>query len=216
MRVRWRVPHALRYRSFVSHPPLDRWREATPDDAARWLARATAPWWIAGGHVVDLHLGRRTRAHGDLDVGCFRADLDRVREALPGWELYAARDGALTLLRAGAPLATGVNSVWCHPADADVWWLELLLEDRDGPDWVFRRCARVRRPAAALALVDPRGRPYLRPEIQLLYKAKVVRARDEADLAALLPTLDLAARAWLADALANWAPGHHWLSRLRA
>ncbi|HET8657705.1 MAG TPA: hypothetical protein VFM55_01750 [Micromonosporaceae bacterium] len=38
--------------------------------------------------------------------------------------------------------------------------------------------------------------PYLRPEGVLLFKARARRPKDEADLAAVLPELGPAARAW--------------------
>ena len=60
------------------------------------------------------------------------------------------------------------------------------------------------------------GIPYLRPEIVLLTKAKHEREKDEADLAATLPTLDGRARAWLTDAIGLVHPGHRWLDRIDA
>lgn len=37
------------------------------------------PWFIAGGWVIDIALGRVTREHGDIDICIFRED---VNEAL--------------------------------------------------------------------------------------------------------------------------------------
>ena len=42
---------------------------------------------------------------------------------------------------------------------------------------------------------------------KLIYKAKAVRPKDQADFAATVPLLDAAARRWLADALARAHPG---------
>ena len=61
---------------------------------------------------------------------------------------------------------------------------------------------------------DRQGIPYLAPEVQLLYKSRRARPHDEADFARVAPTLDLAAREWLRDALAISEPGHRWLSAL--
>ncbi|MFJ6633433.1 hypothetical protein ACIQMR_18895 [Streptomyces sp. NPDC091376] len=58
------------------------------------------------------------------------------------------------------------------------------------------------------------GIPYLAPEVQLFYKAKATRDKDETDFEAVLPLLDAPARAWLADAIKVIAPTHHWLRRL--
>ena len=63
-----------------------------------------------------------------------------------------------------------------------------------------------------LVLRTPGGVPHGRPETVLLFKAKAVRPKDEADLAAVLPRLDPEARRWLAAALALVQPGHPWLA----
>jgi hypothetical protein len=49
----------------------------------------------------------------------------------------------------------------------------------------------------------------------LLYKAKHLRFKDQRDFEASAPTLDAAARAWLATALAQAHPGHPWSPALR-
>ncbi|HEU5381681.1 MAG TPA: hypothetical protein VFV38_40190 [Ktedonobacteraceae bacterium] len=58
------------------------------------------------------------------------------------------------------------------------------------------------------------GIPYLAPEIQLLYKAKDLRPKDEADFTRVLPALDGKRRQWLAQSLALVHPGHVWLTKL--
>lgn len=131
------------------------------------------------------------------------------------WDFYAAHQGTLARLEPGAMPALSTNSVWCHPSGANEWWLELMLDERDGDEWVFRRCPRVRRSAEELTLVGRDGTRYLKPEIQLLYKAKAVREQDEADLHALLPALGSGERVWLVSALEEWNPGHDWLPILR-
>ena len=85
---------------------------------------------------------------------------------------------------------------------------------RDG-DWVYRRQPSITRSIAELGDTTPDGKPFLRPEIQLLYKSKRIRTKDEADFREALPALAPAARAWLARALATIDPAHVWLDRLR-
>jgi len=60
----------------------------------------------------------------------------------------------------------------------------------------------------------PDGIPYLAPELQLLYKAKVPRPKDEADFARILSVLDAQSRQWFAQSLALVHPGHVWLAKL--
>ena len=58
------------------------------------------------------------------------------------------------------------------------------------------------------------GIRYVRPEIALLYKARLDREKDRRDLELTWPLLDDAARAWLLDAVGAVEPGHAWLTRL--
>ena len=57
--------------------------------------------------------------------------------------------------------------------------------------------------------------PFMAPEIVLLFKAKYLRDKDEADFAVTLPLLDSAARRWLDDGLALIAPATGWREALR-
>jgi hypothetical protein len=58
-------------------------------EIAELLARSGRPFWLAGGYAIDLFLGRRTRAHQDLDVVIRRADQLVMQDALSGWDLRA-------------------------------------------------------------------------------------------------------------------------------
>jgi hypothetical protein len=185
-----------------------------PTDAVRWLGGVRAAWWIAGGWALDLFSGTHTREHADLDVGCFREDLGEIRAALGDWVLCEARDGRLSPLDPSTLPDGKVHSLWCRPKGAPEWWLELMLDEREGRDWVFRRSPGVRRPVGDLLLRDAEGTPYLRPEVQLLYKAKGRRPRDELDFRAILPHLDEPAERWLRDALHAYEPRHPWLEQL--
>ncbi|HSJ95924.1 MAG TPA: hypothetical protein VLC53_02560 [Myxococcota bacterium] len=92
--------------------------------------------------------------------------------------------------------------------------LEILLEERSAREWVFRRNGFIRLPIERLMLETGDGIPFLRPEVQLLYKAKGARAKDDADLDSVLPTLEPSARAWLRAALVRAHPGHPWIARM--
>ena len=198
----------------MTEPGPTQWRRSAPRDAIRWLRDAKTQWWIAGGWALDLYLGRDTRAHADVDVGCFRADLAEMRATLDGWAVYAAHERSLERLGPAEAPGEEVHSLWCRPETASEWWLELMLDERDGREWVYRRHADIRLPIRDLLLQTADGIPYLRPEVQLLYKAKSRRSRDEADLRSALPHLDRSALRWLRDALDTWEPGHPWLLEL--
>ncbi len=191
-------------------------RSPSPDEAASLLAACAGRWWIAGGHAIERFVGHRLREHADIDLGCFRDAWPHLRRALGGWECHAAKDRVLTLLDDDAP-PQHTQVVWCRPSEDSPWTLEFLLEDRDGATWRFRRDPRVRRAVDELTFtsVGTSGAlRVLRPEIQLLYKAKHLRPKDEADFAAAAPAMDASDRAWLRDALTVAHPGHAWIERL--
>src|SRR5262245_16222 len=131
------------------------------------------------------------------------------------WEVFEAKEGCLTQLAAGCVPLLDVHSLWCRPTAADFWTIELMLDEADGDTWIYRREPRLRRPMSTVVQRSPDGLPYLAPEIQLLYKSKGRRERDDADFAHVWPLLDADARTWLLDALELTSPGHHWISVLR-
>jgi hypothetical protein len=192
------------------------WRAARPTEAVVWLSALEAPWWIAGGWSLDLFAGYQSRTHKDLDIGILRRDALGVISALRSWEFFEAKDGTLSRLGAGAAPRANVNSLWCRPQDSTQWQLELMLDESVDGHWVFRREPRIQRPLAAAVRRNAEGIPYLAPEIQLLFKARAMRALDQADFDHIAPRLDADARAWLQRSLELSDPDHVWLSALEA
>jgi hypothetical protein len=188
------------------------WRALHPTDAANLLASSDTPWWIAGGWALELFRGRHTRPHADLDVGVLRRDLSSLLSSFSTWEVFEAKDGRLTRLAAGCAPSLDAHSLWCRPTSADPWTIELLLDEADGTTWVYRREPRVRRPMSAVVRRNSDGLPYLAPEIQLLYKSKGPRERDDRDFAQICPLLAVEARKWLQHALELTAPVHAWIA----
>lgn len=85
----------------------------------------------------------------------------------------------------------------------------------DGNTWICRRDERIRLPYHDLIAYMEDGIPYLRPEVNLLFKAKWADLeKNQQHFAAVLPRLDESRRRWLADALSLVHPGHPWLAAL--
>jgi hypothetical protein len=200
-----------------SHPtvpmPLT-WRALHPAAAQHIMGAIDVPWWIAGGWAIDLFVGTQTRTHKDLDVGLRRLDALRAIAALGGWEFFEAKDGSLSRLAPGLAPRAEVNCLWGRRLGEPHWELELMLDDSDGGDWVFRRDSSIRRPLAAALRSMPEGSRYLAPEIQLLYKARELRTEDWWDFEHVTPRLDGAAAGWLRDCLSRLYPKHPWLPAL--
>lgn len=195
-------------------PAAGPWRGLHPREVPRLLSSVKSLWWIAGGWALDLFVGIETRAHEDLDVGILRRDVSQVLESMPGWEFFAAHGGRLERLVRAVPPGLEVHSLWGRPAGQPQWMLELMLDESEGASWVFRRERSIRRPVQLVTARTAEGIPYLAAEIQLLYKAKGVRAKDEADFRRVAPRLDSHAREWLREALTRLDARHEWLAAL--
>jgi hypothetical protein len=196
------------------------WQPLQPQEAAALFAPLRAPWWIAGGWALDLFLGVQTREHGDLDVQILRRDQRAVREALSGWDMQGALPAPrpegwpFREWRRGEELDPAIHDVWCRRDPTAPWSLQLMVAESDGDDWLFRRDPRIRRRLDSIGRWSDDAIPYLAPEIQLLYKAKAPRAKDEEDFAMVAPRLDRDARRWLCEALATAYPAHPWRAAL--
>jgi len=184
-------------------------------EVAAVMRDVACPWWIAGGWAIDLFVGRVTREHADVEVGVFMPDQGAIRSLLADRELRRVRNDAWEPWLAGDPIELPEFQIQARSttgAGPDVF--DVFLNPLEGDDWVSRRHDGLRVRADQIVLRSDSGIPFLRPEIQLLYKAKHHRPKDEADFQAALPLLGRPARRWLVDALAQYHPGDPWIARL--
>lgn len=196
--------------------PWGRWEPASPAEVAEIFNGCQVRWWVAGGYAIELAAGRPIREHSDIDILLLRRDQLVVQQALPGWQWQAADPpGSLRSWQPAEQLPAGVHDIWCRPGPGEPWRIQVMLDESSGNDWVSRRDERIRRPITSLGSVTADGIPYLAPEIQLFYKANARRPKDEADFAAVLPTLTTPQRRWLGDVLSlAYGPEHPWQARL--
>jgi aminoglycoside-2''-adenylyltransferase len=194
--------------SFV--PDLDAWDPWHPDEVARALDSLQAVWAVAGGWAIDLHLGRVSRPHSDIEIVLSRSDMHVLRTHLSELEWFAIGEGRAWPI-ADAPHA--LHQTWGRDRSKR-WRLDVFREPWDAGDWVCRRDPRIRRPLELAIEHTLDGIPYLAPEIVLLFKAEAPQAKDEADLTLTLPLLKPDRISWLRQALRTIHPEHEWLSRL--
>jgi len=189
-------------------PELDRWDPLSVAALRPLLGSAAARWWISGGVALDLFLGRTTRPHGDLDVSVARPDWPVVAAELGRHlQLCPVADGWID--ETGELTADRVDSLWCRPAAGGPWCLQVLLEEVEDDDWVYRRDPRVRLPlGTATGVVE--GVPVVDPAVQLLWKSAAPRPQDDADRRLVEPLLGTGRRSWLAAAIALAHPGSPW------
>jgi hypothetical protein len=191
---------------------LGPWEPLTPPEVVERFAGIAEPWWIAGGYAIELFVGRPIRSHGDIDVLLLRRDQALIHDVLPGWDIHAADPpGSLRPWPAGERLPEHVHDIWCRERSDGPWRMQFMLDRSAGDAWICRRDERIRRPIDSLRRD---GTQALAPEIQLLYKARGLRLKDEVDFAAALPLLDADQRRWLDDGLALTSPDHPWRAAL--
>lgn len=172
----------------VDHGP---WDPLPLAEAVDLFRKAPFRWWVSGGHALELHVGRSWRSHDDTDISFCRDDARHLPEILAGWDLHVAAGGVLAGWQ-GAALAADLhqNNLWGRPAVDSPWRLDLTVSGGDHHDWVFRRDPAIRVPWNRAVLHSPTGVPYLAPELQLLFKSRDRRPKDDADADAVVPHLD--------------------------
>jgi hypothetical protein len=161
------------------------WESFGPGQIAGLLDGVRARWHIAGGRAARA--GAAPRHHEDTDVVVLADDIAAVREAMASWHLWENTGGTLRPVLPGIELNPACHQLWVRRDASQPWRFEFLI-DRVSTDqeWVFNRDDRVRVPwPAALHEVD--GLTYLRPEIVLLYKARLDRPKDRQPASPLRP-----------------------------
>jgi hypothetical protein len=189
-------------------------------EIARVMEGYGGPWFVSGGWAIDLFAGRVTRDHKDIEVGAYHVHQDALRAHLAAWRLGRIRNDAWEPWRDGDPIELPEFQVQARSDVLAPHVFDVFLNPLDGPEWVSRRHPGLRVPADAVVARTgrsgdvPRGVPYLVPQIQLLYKAKYHRPKDDADFEVAVRLLNPAQRRWLRDALETHHPGDPWIARL--
>jgi hypothetical protein len=197
--------------------PDERWNPLSLPEVTAIFADAPFQWGVAGGYAVELFLGASIRAHDDIDVTIFRDDQLKAQHWLEGWQLYAADPpGTLRVWGEGEYLPFGVHDIWGHQARVEAWQLQLMLAEVEGEEWFNRRNPAIRGQRHDL-IAEYGGVPCVRVEVQLMYKSKGRRPKDELDFAACLPRMSAESRQWLSNSLRVLYPDSHpWLNALAA
>jgi hypothetical protein len=172
------------------------------------------PWYVAAGWALDLFLGGKPREHEDIEIGVPAVAFASFLPFLRDCELFVIGPQLAYPIDSAADRMDAHHQTWVRDAGG-AWRLDIFREPSAGGMWVARRDPRIRMAYEHLILRHASGVPFARPEVVLLFKAKARRPKDEQDFARVLPRLDDAARAWLADALELAHPGHAWLAALR-
>ncbi|MFD7710163.1 nucleotidyltransferase domain-containing protein [Streptomyces sp. NPDC059786] len=191
-----------------------RWSSCwAPSEVAQRLAGVDAPWCVAAGWALDLFRGGQTRAHGDIEIAIPAASFPEVVDRFPGYVFDGVGSGRIWEDVTPEILAA-VHQTWLREPATGNYLLDVFREPHDGDTWICRRDERIRFPYGDIIHHTPDGIPYLAPELVLLFKAKHVRQKDQADFDATVPHMSPAQRDALAELVARVHPGHRWLADL--
>ena len=185
---------------------------------ARVMSGFPYPWFVSGGWAIDLFVERVTREHEDREVGIFRRDQESLRSYLAGWELSKVVEGPEGGAWVPWPdddwIELPLFQVRAQRPDHEPAEFELFMNDLSGDEWLCRRDPAITRPICEISRRSSHGIPFLVPEIQLLFKAKYHREKDEHDFRTAIGHFTPAQREWLKQGLEIIHPGDPWLARL--
>lgn len=191
----------------------DIWEPLSVRAAADLFLGAPFRWWISGGHALELHARQAWRPHDDLDVGVTREQAPSAFMWLAGWDLFIASPGRMVRWDGRSLWAEHhENNVWARPTPESAWTIDLTIGSGTGDRWIYRRDPSFSLLWDEAVLRSPDGVPYLAPELQLLFKSKNPRRRDDHDAGKVIPMLDPMARSRLEDRLPAGHPWHRFLS----
>jgi hypothetical protein len=193
----------------VTNDDLGPWDPYDVSRVQQLFAPADVRWWLSGGVALDLFLGYASRSHGDIDVSVLRADWPVLEPHLTAWlDVHIAQGGQLTSVDE-RQVTSDVHNLWAREDADGAWRVQVNLEEGDGSRWVYRRDPRISRTWEDVIRHDG-AVPYVNPAVQLLWKAKRVGAKDQADFDAVVPRLAADERGWLSWAIDLAHPTSPW------
>jgi len=189
----------------------DLWDAWTPGEAAQWLSTVTAPWYVAAGWALELFTDDAARKHDDLEIGVPAGRFDDFATAFPGFKWDVAGDGRVWPF----PEQSAEHfQTWLREPATGRYRIDVFREPHLGDRWVCRRDASITLAYSELILRTSDGIPYATPEVALLFKAKHLREKDEADFQRVLPVMNQTQRSRLISWLSQVHPGHPWITAL--
>jgi len=192
------------------------WSPLSVDEVKKELAAFKPQWWIAGGWAIDLFLQKQTRNHEDIDILIQRDDQLELQNLLEDWDLWAADPpGTLKPWPKGEFLKKGLQDIWGRRTPKDPWQIQIMLFDAENGDWIFKRGESIRRSLKSVTVTTADGLKLLSPEVQLLYKSRAIRKKDQQDFDNVVEALSGEQKGWLKQALVKvYSNVHGWIDRL--
>lgn len=173
-------------------------------------------WSIAGGWAISIFIGYEIRKHKDIEIAILRRDQLALQRYLKNWEFKKVipDTGEMEIWKNGEYLELPVHEIHVYNINYDPSALEILLNESNENEWVFRRNPEISRPISKLGIQSKMRIPILSPEIILLYKAKNPNNQDETDFNTIYKLLNKEQRNWLKESIKICYPEHPWLDIL--
>lgn len=175
------------------------------------MQRYERAWCFGGGWACDGWNGKQTRSHDDVDIIIWRADQMAFRACFADWDWQSYVNHAPCAWAVGEFLELPAHNAHGRKDGAE---LEVLMLEREGDAWWFRRNPLIRMPAARAMVSTPLGFQVLNPVIAMLFKSNRLDAKDHHDFEVVLDTMEAGDRVWLKQSLREMDEHHVWLSKL--
>lgn len=175
---------------------------------------ATFPWAVAGGWAIDLFLGFESRSHSDIEISIPARHFFKLSELLNTYEFCVASNGMVWPVVGAEETLADTYQTWVRESSTGVWRMDVFREPTSDNQWVYRGNPSITRPYHDVIRLSDDGIAYLSPETVLLFKAKSMLPKDEADFDRVLPLLDASPSQWLATALRTEYGDHPWIGKL--
>jgi hypothetical protein len=202
----------------VSPEEIERWYGGfdplDPSTIRDFMDGFDRPWWIIGGWSIEAYTGV-PRSHEDMDISILSSDAEAFRLFLGDrWTPWNVDDGWFRPFDERFPDVRPDSQLWVRRNATSRWVLDVPFTPDTGGRWTNKRHPAHTEDLDDVTWVAPDGLRYARPEVTLMFKAKQDRAKDIRDAEVTLPMLDDRARDWLATTVAQWDPGHAWVTEL--
>jgi hypothetical protein len=147
-------------------------------------------WCLCGGESVDLIVGKKTRKHGDIDIGVFRSDLIRCLTEIGNDRVFLADPPGHLKQWDGEVVPANVNDIWIASATLDSWVLQILVYSDDEENVYFKRDENIHWNKANHTC-EIGGYQILNPFITVLYKSSraTIESKDAHDICLLVGVL---------------------------
>ena len=188
-KVKGREPLIATVRQNKMIPGIDNWR---PIEVAQIqaLLGSFRGWCLCGGQSLDWLVRRKTRTHGDTDIGVFRSELLLCLEQIAKKRVFLCNPPGSLMPWDGGQVPDSVHDIWITDLDGGYWVLQIMVYDDNGGEVVYRRNPQLRWSKRDHSMFVA-GIPVLNPLVTLLFKLNKNRleAKDIHDVQTLIQEL---------------------------